>query len=30
MKLAVIATLLVGCLLETFHLQGLTHWMASQ
>ena len=30
MKLALIATLLVGCLLETFHLHGLTTWMASQ
>ena len=30
MKLAVIAALLVGCLLETLHIHGLRTWMASQ
>ena len=30
MKLAVIAALLVGCLLETLRIHGFTSWMASQ
>jgi hypothetical protein len=30
MKLAVIAALLVGCILETLHVTGFTSWMASQ
>jgi hypothetical protein len=30
MKLAIIAALIVGCLLETFHIHGFTSWMASQ
>jgi len=30
MKLAVIAALLVGCMLETLRIHGFTSWMASQ
>jgi hypothetical protein len=30
MKLALIAALLLGCVLETLHLHGFTAWMASQ
>ena len=30
LKIVAIATILIGCILETMHIQGLTHWMSTQ
>ncbi|MGH7743072.1 MAG: DUF6754 domain-containing protein, partial [Candidatus Eiseniibacteriota bacterium] len=30
LKLAIMTTIIVGCLLESFHLHGLTVWMNTQ